>query len=158
MGFKNVLTGKAEIRDFGSPRRSSVPTQVRTEDLLQELVKILASLRVIVEGLPAVVPSEMQVWSVYAGTEKTVAILKFRLGAERPGIFSVPPLYENQAELLTTSLEKMTDASLKMKANQLLAGLEALRCARDNLRAYLSEERKTRMRAKRRALSTGTSS
>src|SRR5208283_2118689 len=55
MGFKNVLTGKAEIRDFGSPRRSSVPTQVRTEDLLQELVKILASLRVIVEGLPAVV-------------------------------------------------------------------------------------------------------
>ena len=135
-----------------------MPTQVRTEDLLKELAEISQSLRLIVEGLPLRMPTEMQVWSVYAGTEKTVAILKFRLGAERPGVFSELPKFQRLADFLPVALEKLTEATLKIEAEQLLEGLDTLRGARDNLRAYLSEERRVRMRAKRRAAASRPSS
>ena len=135
-----------------------MPAQVRTGDLQQELAGLAAALRAIVEGLPALLPTEIQVWTVYAGTEKVVAILKFRLGVERPGVFTELPSFQRSTELLPVALEKMTDATQKIRSNQLVDGLAALRSARDNLRAYLSEERRVRMGARRRAAASRPSS
>jgi len=131
--------------------------RVRTEDLLQEIAELSESLGSLVEGLESRPPTEMQVWTIYAGTEKVVAILKFRMGVERPGVFSVLPKAQRPVELLPVALERMTEGARKIRDNQLAGGLEALRGARDHLRAYLSDERKLRMRSRRRAASPTSS-
>ena len=131
--------------------------RVRTEDLLQEIAELSESLGSLVEGLESRPPTEMQVWTIYAGTEKVVAILKFRMGVERPGVFSVLPKAQRPVELLPVALERITEGARKIRDNQLAGGLEALRGARDHLRAYLSDERKLRMRSRRRAASPTSS-
>jgi hypothetical protein len=135
-----------------------LPARVKTSDLLDEVATIGASLRAIVDGLPGQAPTEMQVWSVYAGTEKVVAILKFRLRAERPGVFSTLPESRVPLDLLPVALAMVNQAADEIRAAKLVEGLESLRGARDRLRAYLTTERKVRMKVKRRAAASRSSS
>jgi hypothetical protein len=159
VGFNKVLTEKQKSGVVvDSPARYFVATRIRTEDLLQELAELSESLGKIVAALPSRPPTEMDVWTVYAGTEKVVAILKLRLGVERPGVFSELPKAQRSVDLLPIALERMTHGTGEIKEKRLLDGLNDLRVARDHLRAYLSEERKARMRTKRRAAVSSTSS
>ena len=135
-----------------------MPTQVRTDDLLRELTEASSFLQRIVERLPERDPVEMEVWSVYAVTEKVVAILKFRIGVERPGLVTELPRARISRELLPPALVMMKESRTNIESNQLLEGLETLRRARNNLRAYLSQERKARIRQKRRTATPRPSS
>lgn len=137
-------------------RRTVVSSQVRTEDLLRDLAQLIESLRAIVSGLPSSQPTEMQVWSVYAGTERVVAILKLRMRVESPGVHVVPPKSKSPADLLTGAAEQMAEGIQMVDGRELAQGLESLRAARNNLRTYLSQERRARLRSRRRTSSVRT--
>ena len=46
-------------------------------------------------------------WLVYARTERAVAKLRFRLGTERPGVFSELPKSKRPDEFLARALEAL---------------------------------------------------
>jgi len=127
----------------------SPPLRPRVDDLVGEIAALSDSLGAIIERSPA--PSEDEVWLIYARTERTVAKLKYRLGTERPGIFSELPASELPEEFLTRALGHLRDAGAETTAGRPVGGLEALRSARTYLRAYLAEQRRIRMRERRRA-------
>lgn len=124
--------------------------RVRTEDVLRELATLRGSLERIVEKMGSGPPVEFEVWSVYARTEKTVAILKLRMDVERPGVFTELPTADQAEDFLPKALGLMERASVEIEDDKLTDGLESLRGARNNLRAYLSEQARTRARARRK--------
>jgi hypothetical protein len=127
------------------------PPRLRIDDIELEIAALTESLSGIVERSPAEPPTEKEVWLVYARSERAVAKLRYRLGTERPGVFSELPKSKRPDEFLTHALEGLNMAAAKMKTGELADGLEALRGARTCLRAYLAELVRIRMREKRKA-------
>ncbi|MGD0638048.1 MAG: hypothetical protein ABSA72_08420 [Nitrososphaerales archaeon] len=131
------------------------PAGPRPEDPAAEIASLADLLREVVGKAPG----EAAVWPIYARTEKQVARLKFRLGTERPGVFSELPKSKRPEEFLTRALESLGTAQAEIRAGDEAGGLEALRTARTCLRAYLAELGRVRSREKRRvALSRRSSS
>jgi hypothetical protein len=128
----------------------SPPLRPPVDDLVREIATLSDSLAAIV-GRPPAPNEEEEVWLIYARTERTVAKLKYRLGTERPGIFSELPTSELPDEFLTRALGHLRDAGGRMTASRPVDGLESLRSARTYLRAYLAEQRRVRMRDRRKA-------
>ncbi|MGA2666013.1 MAG: hypothetical protein ABSF83_13825 [Nitrososphaerales archaeon] len=95
-------------------------------------------------------PSELEVWRAYARTEKTVARLKYRLGAERPGVFTELPRSADLTGLLRDAGRRLDEARALAAEDHPAECLEALRVARTCLRAYLAELGRIRSREKRR--------
>ena len=139
-------------------RCSRVATRVKTEDLLKELKEISRSLSSLVHELPESAPPEFDVWTCYATVEKDVAILKLRMGVERPGVVVQLPRAVVAIELLPKALAALDEARSKLESGELAVGLDALRASRNDLRAYLSELGRTRSRARRKARATRPSS
>jgi hypothetical protein len=94
---------------------------------------------------------ETAVWEVYAGTEKLIAVLKFRLDYETPGVFTELPDAGDPVELLKGALELLSRSSKEISGRRLVEAVETLRKARNGLRSYLTEKRKSATRAQRRA-------
>ncbi|MDA4122262.1 MAG: hypothetical protein OK456_03670 [Thaumarchaeota archaeon] len=128
-----------------------MPPSIRTDDLLQELDSLSRALETIVGALPGTPRTESDVWSVYAGLEKVVAVLKFRLKQESPGVFRELPKSAVPVSLLPPALEAVKEGRSMLESKEFPEALESLRVGRDNLRAYLSEQRKARARVKRRS-------
>jgi hypothetical protein len=126
------------------------PLRPRVDDLVVEIVSLSGSLSALVDHSPTTAPEENEVWLIYARTERTVAKLKYRLGTERPGIFSELPTSKRPDEFLIKALERLREAGTKTEAESPVDGLEALRSARTYLRAYLAELKRVRMREKRK--------
>jgi len=129
----------------------SPPLSPRVDDLVTEIASLSDSLASIVDRSPTTAPGENEIWLIYARAERTVAKLKYRLGTERPGVFSEIPTSERPGEFLTKALERLREAVAKTNAESPVEGLEALRSARMFLRAYLAELLRVRMREKRKA-------
>ncbi len=134
-----------------------MPPSVRTEDLLEELGSLYQALETIVGALPGTPPAESDVWSVYAGLERVVAVLKFRAKQERPGVFRELPKSAVPVNLLPPALVAMKEGLSRLESKEIPGALESLRVARDGLRAYLSELRKARARIKRRSVARPSS-
>jgi len=94
--------------------------------------------------------AEKAVWDVYAGTEKLVAVLKFRLDYETPGAFTKLPDASDPAKLLKAAHELLSKACEEIAAGKLIESIGTLRKARNDLRSYLTEARKSATRAEKK--------
>jgi len=94
---------------------------------------------------------ERTVWEVYAGTEKLIAVLKFRLDYETPGVFTKLPDASEPVALLEEATALLSRAGDELSARKLVEAVETLRRARNNLRSYLTDKRKSATRTYKRA-------
>ncbi|HYR04695.1 MAG TPA: hypothetical protein VEO75_04835 [Nitrososphaerales archaeon] len=94
---------------------------------------------------------ERTVWEVYAGTEKLIAVLKFRLDYETPGVFTKLPDASEPVALLEEAAVLLSRAGDELSGRELVEAVETLRRARNNLRSYLTDKRKSASRASKRA-------
>ena len=94
--------------------------------------------------------AETAVWDVYAGTEKLIALLKFRLEYETPGAFAKLPDAGDPAKLLKAAREMLSKASQEIATGKLVESIGTLRKARNDLRSYLMEMRRSATRAERK--------
>jgi hypothetical protein len=94
--------------------------------------------------------AEKGVWEVYARTEKMIAILKFRLDYETPGVFAKLPDAGDPAELLKEAHELLSKASEEIAQSRFVESIATLREARNDLRSYLTEARRSATRAERK--------
>jgi len=109
----------------------------------------------LVDRLARADAGEDVVWAVYAETEKLIAILRFRLDYETPGVFSKLPEASDPAKLLKDARELLSKASGEIARDSLVASIGTLRKARNDLRSYLTEKSKSAIRAERRTLAPG---
>jgi len=124
--------------------------RVETGDLLAELRRLEAGLKGLLsrEGDP----SEMEVWRVYAGTEKVIAKLKARLGFETPGAsFELPKAPSDPRRLLEDAKAKLSDGAAALSRGEHAEAVGLLRGARNLLRGYLTERRRAATRALRKS-------
>ena len=98
---------------------------------------------------------EDAVWGVYAGTERLIAILRFRLDYETPGVFAELPDAGDLTRLLEDARELLLVASEEIAQGRLIESIATLRKARNGLRSYLTEIRRS---ATRREGNPGTAS
>ena len=95
--------------------------------------------------------AEKAVWDVYAETEKLIAIMKFSLDYETPGVFTTLPDASDPAKLVRDARELLSKASEQIARGRLVASIGTLRKSRNSLRSYLTEKRKSARRAERKA-------
>jgi hypothetical protein len=86
---------------------------------------------------------EKVVWEVYAGTERLIAILKFRLDYETPGVFTRLPDASDPAKLLAAARESLLKAADEISKGRMVGSIGTLRKARNGLRSYLTAKRKS---------------
>jgi hypothetical protein len=89
------------------------------------------------------------VWDVYSGVEKLIAVLKFRLDYETPGVFTKLPDAKDPLRLLERAREFLSKSDDEISGRRLVDAVETLRGARNNLRSYLTAKRKAATRAER---------
>ncbi len=127
------------------------PASPRVDDILGEIDSMSVSLGKVLAHSPTGQPSEIEVWLIYERCERAVAKLRYRLGSERPGVFTELPRSKQPLEFLSAALEGLGMARGKIQEGNFLDGLESLRSARTSLRAFLAEMGRARTREKRRA-------
>ena len=90
---------------------------------------------------------DQAVWEAYAGTEKLIAVLKFRLDYETPGVFTKLPDASQPTALLAEARALLSSAGDELSGRKLVEAVETLRRARNNLRSYLTDKRKSATKA-----------
>ncbi len=93
--------------------------------------------------------NEEEVWEVYAGTEKLIAILRFRLDYETPGVFTVLPDARDAPMLLVDAGAHLSRSGEEISRGELVESIETLRKARNDLRSYLTDKRKASVKSNR---------
>jgi len=86
---------------------------------------------------------EKAVWEVYAGIEKLIAILKFRLDYETPAVFVRLPEATDPAKLVRDARKLISKACEEIARGGLVESVGTLRKARNNLRSFLIDKRKS---------------
>ena len=94
---------------------------------------------------------ERTVWEVYSGTEKLIAVLKFRLDYETPGVFTKLPDASRPVVLLNEASALLSKAGEELSSRKLVVAVETLRRARNNLRSYLTDKSKSATKASKAA-------
>jgi len=128
------------------------PDRVRYQKEAVSLQKLL----VVALSAPAAI-DEQSVWEVYARTEKLIAVLKFRLDYETPGAFTKLPDAGEPVALLEEAGALLSRAGNEISVRKLVEAVETLRRARNNLRSYLTDKRKSATKADKRARSSPNS-
>jgi hypothetical protein len=80
-----------------------------------------------------------------------IAVLKFRLDYETPGVFTKLPDSVEPVTLLEQAGDFISRAEKELSERKLVQAVETLRRARNNLRGYLTEKRKSATKADKRA-------
>ncbi len=78
-------------------------------------------------------------------------MLKFRLDYETPGVFTKLPDASEPVALLERASELLSKAGEELLGPKLVEAVETLRKARNNLRSYLTEKRKSAKKEDKRA-------
>jgi hypothetical protein len=94
---------------------------------------------------------DQAVWEVYAGTEKLIAVLKFRIDYETPGVFTKLPDAKEGVKLLEGARGLLSKSAQEISKKKLVKAVETLREARNNLRSYLTDKKKSATKAARGA-------
>jgi hypothetical protein len=89
------------------------------------------------------------VWDVYSGVEKLIAVLKFRLDYETPGVFTKLPDAKDPTRLLEGARKLLSKSEEEISGLRVIEAVESLRGARNDLRSYLTAKRKAATRAAR---------
>jgi hypothetical protein len=93
--------------------------------------------------------ADRAVWEVYARTEKLIAVLKFSLDYETPGVFTKLPDAGDPAKLLNDARDLLSRASGEMGRGELVESIATLRKARNCLRSRLTEAKRSATRGSR---------
>jgi hypothetical protein len=93
------------------------------------------------------------VWDVYSGVEMLIAVLKFRLDYETPGVFTKLPDAKDPRRLLEEARALLSHSEGEISGLRLEDAVETLRKARNNLRSILAANRRAATRADRPARS-----
>ncbi len=121
--------------------------EVRTDDILADIRSFERELDALLSESPGPLVDELRVWRVYAGLEKAVATLKFRMDVESPGVFLRLPRSRRPVEFLRESGRLLSTAEAALSRERLPEALRHMRNARNNLRAVLTERSRSRTRA-----------
>jgi hypothetical protein len=93
---------------------------------------------------------EDTIWLVYAGVEKLVAILRFRLEYETPATFANLPVEEEEGPatlgLVHHAADLLSTAQEELDAGRLVAAVQTLRGARNDMRSHLISQKKAASR------------
>ncbi len=100
---------------------------------------------------------EAKIWRAYLNLEKNVALLKLDLAAERLGEFVKDELKPvDTAQYLRDALSDLDSGILLLDAEDSAGAVLRLRLARNDLRFYLRQTRKSRLKAARARKASGT--
>ena len=121
---------------------------VALDDIRQQAEAIEASLSRLIDSNKS--PGENDVWPLYARSEMTAAILKYRMKVERPGVFQTLPKSDAPEEFLPPALAALRAALAFLTEQRASESLEQLRKARTLLRAFLASKKRLAAREKRR--------
>jgi hypothetical protein len=94
--------------------------------------------------------TERTVWEVYAAAEKLIAVLKFRLDYETPGVLAKLPDAGRPDVLVGGAAELLSQAAAELEQGKVVPAIETLRMARNNLRSYLREKTRAADAAERK--------
>jgi len=113
--------------------------------------EVVALAKKLADALPSagVDVDEQAVWEAYAGTEKLIAVLRFRLEYETPGVFTKLPDAKDPMGLLDEALALLSRSRDEIQGQRLVGAVETLRAARNDLRSYLTAKRKAATKAER---------
>jgi len=81
-------------------------------------------------------------------------VLKFRLDYETPGVFTKLPDSGEPLALLEDAGTFLSKAGKELSQRKLVQAVETLRRARNNLRGFLTDKRKSATKADKRARSS----
>jgi len=126
---------------------------VKREDRERYVKEVAALSKKLADALPSAgaEANEQAVWEVYAGTEKLIAVLKFRLDYETPGVFTKLPDAKDAPKLLEDACALLSKSEGEISAGKLVGAVETLRGARNDLRSYLTAKRRAATKAARPA-------
>jgi hypothetical protein len=96
------------------------------------------------------------VWDVYSGVERLVAVLKFRIDYETPGVFTKLPDAKDPLRLLAEARKLLSRSEDEISERRFVDAVETMRKARNNLRSYLTGKRRAATRADRAARSNSS--
>ena len=120
---------------------------------LQELNDAMSAIGSVLNPPGAViseVDKEQKIWRAYLSVEKNVAILKFGLGLEKPGEFVMDePKSRELAKYLADAFSALSAGIKLMEDGDAVHAWGELRSARNDLRFYLREIRRLRLRTAR---------
>jgi hypothetical protein len=87
------------------------------------------------------------VWEVYSKVEKAVAVLKFKLDYETPGVSIKLPKAAHPEKLVEEAEALMARAVSELESGEFERAVETLRAARNNLRSVLTPSRGLKKRS-----------
>lgn len=100
---------------------------------------------------------EQEIWRAYLNLEKNVALLKLELAVEKPGEFIKDNLRPvDTAQYLKDALSDLDASIVLLNADDFAGAWSRLRLARNNLRFYLRQTRRSRLKAARTKKASGT--
>lgn len=95
-------------------------------------------------------PDEDRIWEAYSSLEKVIAVLKFRLDYETPGVAVRLPQASDSRKLVEEAKTLLSAAVEELERDRPSESIETLRKARNGLRALLRESRLKRERSRRK--------
>lgn len=95
-------------------------------------------------------PDADLLWGAYSSLEKLIAVMKFRLDYETPGIAVKLPSAKDPSGLLEHARKSLSAAVDELDGDNPSDSIDNLRKARNDLRALLREDRLSRDRSRRR--------
>lgn len=124
---------------------------MKGEDRERYVREVVALAKKLADVLPSAgtEAGEQAVWEVYAGTEKLIAVLRFRIDYETPGVFTKLPDAKDAPRLLEDARALLSKSEGEISAGKLVGAVETLRGARNNLRSYLTAKRKAATKSER---------
>jgi hypothetical protein len=90
--------------------------------------------------------SPEEVWQVYARLEKTIAVLKFKLDYETPGLSTKLPPANDRGRLLEDARVQIIRSASELGSGDFESAIETLRRARNDLRSLLTPSRVSKRR------------
>ncbi len=118
---------------------------------LEDLASLKGDLAQIISAAGPEGFDEGKVWSLYARTEKLVAVLKFRLGYETPATFAKLPRAREPKALLEEAERLLSVSRDEISGGRMTEAVDAIRRARNNLRACLADRRRSLLKGEREA-------
>jgi hypothetical protein len=144
---------RCQFSDLG-PRKAKEGERPRVGDYRRFLEEALSLKQLLADAISTAGEGpfdERTIWGLYARTEKLISTLKFKVGYETPGTFAKLPTTNEPKALMEHAEMLLSQSAEEISRQKPKDAVKSLRNARNDLRAYLTERRKSALRAERQA-------
>lgn len=111
-----------------------------------ELTELLKELTGMADELGGDEASSEGIWKVYARLEKNIAVLKFNLDYETPGLSTKLPPANDRGRLVQDAKVRIMKSASELRSGDFESAIESLRRARNDLRSLLTPRRASKRR------------